>query len=118
MLLWKKAVDYAELDSNSALPFANYFCCQKFCFLNFKIMVVGYIKFLRKLTMLYSMILLGIRITNWMLALAGRHDDFDVNCHRELVLFRKNNIFRRIKKMLHRLARRKAWTSVWKDMQC
>lgn len=40
----EKTVEGAELASGSALPFASYFCCQKFCFLNYTIRIVGYVK--------------------------------------------------------------------------
>lgn len=39
----EKAVEVAELDSSSAFHYARYFCCQRFCFLNYKTRIVGQI---------------------------------------------------------------------------
>lgn len=39
VVIVEKAVEDAELDSGSALPFASYFCCQNFCFLNYIIRI-------------------------------------------------------------------------------
>lgn len=124
----EKAVEDAELDSSSTFHYARYFCCQRFCFLNYKTRIVGQIW---HVSAIIPWLFLGIRITNGILALLSGHDEFDImNWHNIIVswillyiikgagLIHKEWYFHQKKENALRLAKGKAWTSVWKDIQC
>lgn len=61
----EKAVEGAELDSGSALPFASYFCCQNFCFLNYITRIGGHVKSMTSVSAIIPWLFVGNQNDKW-----------------------------------------------------